>query len=466
MSEDHPFAEYDSATGAGAVGIANGVRRLSLGQGLSSSYTYVFGGNMQCRHGVANAEGSAFAGTSGEAVDRERREEKGMLQGLSCQVVLRAPSDGMLAEFTACLSRWLALTLKWLEWDPPGSSGGAHTSNGLTAATSSIPPSSQLPCLVVAGGGASEVSLSILFRDIALQFVDLNGSRATNGGGYGSSSYNDAGEACYHREPRTGQGEEQKTSTPRRDANKHLPFVSPKQREGDCYDNPALEGFYGGGTARTPSVVSTDTAREDVRHGSRDGAANNRSGDRSVSLAFSVLAKAVAVVPTTIIGNFTVACAHPPGFTGCQDRCRNTTTGSGKLRPVFLLRRALDQLHAVEGRSSTGIILKKGSRANHFGIAFSPSTDVELETPIGLRVETPLVSFSCGLEAGVMHPLAVKYGSLVALVDAMMTLLRVGGVARCRGRLGGAVIGNERTRERDDGGEESDSDSLEDGDDY
>ncbi|CAM9186517.1 unnamed protein product, partial [Laminaria digitata] len=138
-------------------------------------------------------------------------------------------------------------------------------------------------------------------------------------------------------------------------------------------------------------------------------------GRRKTSKAFDVLAVATAVIPRVLLENSCSGSGQNP-YSRSQERLH----GHQASAPIRL-EHTLERLQA-DGLDSVGLVVRTDALENEYSDARCTLSGVE-----------PMASLSCGLTAGVVHPLAVKYGMLVALLDAMIASLRVGGVVRCRG---------------------------------
>lgn len=369
------------------MGLARGVRQLCLGQRVQSSFCFVYG---SCHRFSTAAEGSAL---NGGAAALEGGVEGP--PGLACQVVLRAPGDGMLIEYVSCVSRCLLTMLAWLEWDPP---------SGSTVACPTAPdaPASFGSCMVAPGGGASETSLHLLFRDLALHHPTLGGNE-----GHPSCSGDGAGR--------------EDTDCPRSEGGS--PSIS-QPKNGDKFPDDDQ-----------PTAIEGVGVREGIRRGPGDTPVCNvkaaweavggeGGSDHGVRLAFSVLAAALAVIPRVLLQNAS-AVSHPskPSHSERQGRAKS------QLSSLARLERTLKCSHANHGRSSTALVFRPARDTT--GLAADDSFSLGAAT----QGREAVVSLSCALEAGVVHPLAVKYGMLVALLDALISSLRVGEVVNCRGRL-------------------------------
>lgn len=412
----------------GSVGIAQGVRQLSLGQGLCSSWTYIFGDSDRWhRGGGSHVFFSRAIVTMG---DLERG--KATLEprtGLACQVVLRAPTDGMLAEYACSVSRLLTLTLSWLEWDPPIHPRPQRT----TAATTELysAGSTSLPaCPMVAGGGASEVSLHLLFKDLA--------DKCAMRGGTPSHVATDQTqhEATEKRTLPQSWGEpEPPTATARQKDTKKGVGRSPPTRYRTGPD------YHDGRVKRLTETMSCEpNADVDFIRQAGGGAV-----DGSLSAAFSVLAAAMSVLPDTLLEN-AFATSNRPTTSGS----RNGAPGGGRAtggRCRLQFRHALDRLHSVEGQKSTGLVVTTSGIHGELVSVTSGKAGLYSQHPSeSIGKGMPHLFFSCGLKAGVVQPLAVKYGTLVALLEAMTTSLRISGVVRCHRKLGRAVGGGGGTK--------------------
>lgn len=352
----------------GTVGVARGVRPLRLGQVSQSPFCYIDGYvHQSCDRdvpaGVSRTESAAsMRGTGTE-----------LPPGLACQVVLRAPSDGILVEYAACMSRCLTLTLKWLEWNPPVN--GFVTANPVDASPGTFGLGS---CPVVAGGGASELSLNLLFRKLSVRCKKLEGDRLDSSKDVSSPLLSQA----------RGSGLPNELLCP--DDN-----TSPYARGADAALKAAFE--------------------------------NDRGSFRSMSMAFDVLAAAMLVIPRALLEN---TCAESKAIRSNAD-----TRQAARPSMLFGIEHALKNRHAVEGLSSVGFLVGTsqnvvaGEKPGAIGDGLCPG-----RTSAGRE---SLLSLTCGLKAGVVHPLAVKYGTLAAFLDALIISLRVGGVVECRGRVVG-----------------------------
>lgn len=359
------------------MGLACGVKQLSLGQGLQSSFCFVYG---SCRRSgtLQAAEGTAL---DERTTSQEGREEGP--PGLACQVVLRAPGDGMLTEYASCVSRCLRTTLAWLEWDPPGGSTTA--------------------CMVAPGGGASEISLHLLFRDLAIHQPTLGGEGRPSCNGDGGGL-----EEAEHRRLRVEGGP---------------PLVSSSKVEDKLPDDKqsTATGCIDIGNGIKSRTADTSAGRVEAAW---EAVGGGEGGDRGVRLAFSVLAAALAVVPRVLLQNASVV-PHFSKPSHSEKQGGATTQFSSLVR----LEHTLKSFHAKHGRSSTGLVLRPARDATGLvgNEPFSRGTKPQ--------EKEAMASLSCALEAGIVHPLAVKYGMLVALLDALISSLRVGEVVNCRGRL-------------------------------
>lgn len=397
--------------GDGAIGMAQGVRHLSLGQGLCSSWTYIFGGSDRWVRGGDSHKCFSYAAATMEDL-RRRWTTLQPRTGLACQVVLRAPSDGMLAEYAGSISRLLTLTLNWLEWDPPIYSLLQHTT-AATAESCLACDKSMSSCPVVAGGGASEVSLHLLFKDLADRCA-MRGFTPSH--------------VVTNQIPqKLGDSKTLSATVRRKDTKEDVHGSQPTQhRKGPDYHD-----------GRATRLVDTNTYKPnaDVDCSSQAGGS---AGDWSISAAFSVLAAAMSVLPDTLLENTFATGSHSTASGGRNRSPGGGTATGGRCR--FQFRHILDRLHYIEGQKSTGLVVT--ASGVHDDLVSATSGEAGLSSHcaserIGKGI--PHLSFSCGLKADVVQPLTVKYGTLVALLETMTTVLRVGGVVRCRRVLGRAA---------------------------
>lgn len=402
----------------GAVGIAQGVRRLRLGQGRHSSHTYIFGSGDQS-HVVAGIPHGYFHQTTNTAGTGRVSTTLEPTTGLACQMVLRAPSDGMLAEYAGSISRLLTLASKWLEWDPPRYHQLGGTTSSETGSISSARDEWRTVCPVVAGGGASEVSLHLLFRDLAGKcsspgytptryLSDRTQNNATQEGRCPPCGIHEQRPAALVYSKNAAKAVGGDTAT--------MHQTSPDRR---CAQTDS--------TMHSTSRVSTKDPEDPTRP------QGEGTGNKMLSAAFSVLAVAMSALPDVLLENATCDHVAHSGGQSCQPNSRRVT----RRHSVFELRHTLNQLHSDENRNSTGLVIT----------TTGTSDDSSPEPPGAARVSSyhpssscdnwpPFLSFSCGLKAGVVQPLAMKYGTVLALLEAMAATLRVGGVVRCRRKLG------------------------------
>ena len=369
----------------GRIGVARSGRRLSMGYGSNSSFFYVYGHGVRPRDradpGVPTDRDGLLSPLAG-GVDAP--------SGLACQVVLRAPCDGILTEYTACVCRLLTLTLKWLEWDPPvimpvTANLGTHDPRTSTAK----------PCPVVAGGGASEMFLSSLFRELKERSEDF-----VDGEDVGSDTDVDGV---------PGQASARVKGV--------LPLVLSPLSESTSWTPSKAEDM---DTAITAAFRSCTVAHNEI------------------SMAFDVLATALGVIPLALIENACVATHQREhdrgdGYLGI--------TGSFSHHRV---RNTLKRFQAVRGQSSASSVMKKDEPgASAEGNSTKTDAGYHLRDPAKAQ---PKLSLSCALNVNAVHPLSVKYGALVALLDVITTALRVSGVVTCHGRF---------DRQSEKGGDES-----------
>lgn len=386
----------------GTVGVAHGVRRLSLGQGSQSSFCYIYGSGHRPFDGGPRAD--CALSNPAEFFRKGRAATEAV--GLACQVVLRAPSDGILIEYASSLSRCLTLTLRWLEWDTPSRCIITNPSS-FSIGNQSEPAS----CLVVAGGGASELSLHLLFRELATR------SKA----------------------PVCSESTINSEDMPRDGGREEWTWLSAADR-GSTATQPAsgVELPSRLTTPRTPTQLGNflDAA---FRERFPDETDVGGAGRRSLALAFDVLAEAMAVVPRSLLGN---AYGAPYNRTPTQ-----STRFIETRRPpqLFRLEHTLKNMHA-EGQFSAGLEVRKTA----IGVAERPTGSIGIERfyaqPLPDKTEG-MIALSCGLKRGVVHPLVVKYGMLAGLLDAMIISLRVGGVMMYRGKLNGTLEESKRGEE-------------------
>ena len=312
--------------------------------------------------------------------------------GMACQAVLRASSDGILIEYANCVSACLTLTDKWLTWDPPIPHGGSvHSTNSFLSGMTSCP--------VVAGGGASELCVSLLFRELAARCRDSEGSTCA------------VAVDC----PRTGSGRSEEGTL---------------QGECSCARGPPPAADAGPWSPPMGGIVSCGGATD------RAVARALTSCGSRMSKAFDVLEAATAIIPRVLLEN---VCPHSgpnpsSSSSSSSQECLRKNQPSARRR----LEHTLEMLHAG-GLHSAGLVVRTGAIEGQRSDTRCSWDGVE-----------PTVTFSCGLTAGVVHPLAVKYGMLVALLDAMITSLRLGGVVRCRGRFAGRLTAAEGIEDGDD----------------
>lgn len=305
--------------------------------------------------------------------------------GLACQVVLRAPSDGLLIEYASCVSRCLALTLKWLEWEPPSGCVRAIS----VAGSLENQPRSDL-CLVVAGGGAFELSLHLLFQKLAAccRVLEDNKRCCRSGGGSGDG----VGIAWQRSGVARGCS---LASQPTEDVELTSELSTPRVDAGGIAGS-AVQGAF----------------------------ARSGHGGGKISVAFDVLAAAMAVVPRVLLENASTAfCPGKP----------KQTHETAQPSSVFQLLHTLKSLHA-EGLHSAGLVVRTET-TKIAGRGMWSIADGRFHPRCTPNKAEPMVSVSCNVLASVVHPLAVKYGMLVAFFDTMIASLRVGMVVRCRGRF-------------------------------
>lgn len=387
-------AVFDAGVG-GTVGFARGARRLCLGNDSNSPFFYVYGYSSPPRRQLYSERLSdrhrALSPLEGEGVTPI---------GLACQVMLRAPFDGILTEYKTCVRRLLALTLKWLEWDPPVIGRVMSNPRHINCVVSGAKL-----CPVVAGGGAFELSLSCLFRELAKMSKSCLGERDT-----GKDS--NAGTAT---EKASAWGE---SPSPRR-------------------SSPTLE---------TKEVLSYTGGIEEA---AKAAFQSYTTVHNEMSMAFNVLATAVEVVPRALTENACIAPHH------CEHESLNGKLGvSGppfpRLRPDSLLTR----LNAMEGRSSAASVVNMVAETEAAAaVGSSPTIDRHYHPRVPTKGQ-PIPSLSCGLAMGVVHPLAAKFGALVAFLDVVIAALRVSGVVACIGRFDRGPIEGE-------GGEDGDANEVE-----
>lgn len=378
------------------MGLAGGVRQLSLGQGVQSSFCFVDG---SCRQSgtLQVAEGTVL---DERTISQEGGEEGP--PGLACQLVLRAPGDGMLTEYVSCVSRCLRTTLAWLEWDPPGGSTTA--------------------CMVAPGGGASEISLHLLFRDLA--------SHHPTPGGEGHPSCNGDGGGLEEAESRRLRVE----GGP--------PLVPPSKVEDKLPDDKQSTATGRIDVGDAIKRKTADTLADRVK-AAWEVVGGGEGGDRGVRLAFSVLAAALAVVPRVLLQNAS-AVSHSSKPSHSERQGGATTEFPSLVRLVHTFK----SFHAKHGRSSMGLVLRPARDAT--GLV----GDEPFSRGTKPQEKEAMASLSCALEAGIVHPLAVKYGMLVALLDALISSLRVGEVVNCRGRLRLLPVGGGDSEEYCSSGED------------
>lgn len=352
--------------GDGTVGFARGARRLCLGNDSNSPFFYVYGYSSPPRRQLYSEGLSDIH----RALSSLEGEEGGTPIGLACQVMLRAPCDGILAEYITCVRRFLILTLKWLEWDPP------------VIAREKL-------CPVVAGGGAFELSLSRLFRELAKMSKSCVDERDTR---KDSNAGTAMGKAL-------ARGERSLPTRP-----------SPTLETMEFLSN--LGGVDEAAKATLQSYMTMHN---------------------EVSMAFNVLATAVEAVSRALTEN---ACIAP-------HRCERERL-NGKLAPPFPRLRAdslLTGRYAMEGRSSAHLGTRMAAEAEAAAaVGVFPATAHNYQS---------MPSLSSRSAMGGVHPLAAKYGAVVALLDVVIAALRVSGVVACIGRLDRGPIGGERTEDGD-----------------
>ena len=372
----------------GAVGLARGARHLCLGQGLQSKFCYIYGnGRGPCDNGLQTGVAERNLSIPGHdgAV-------KGTPTGLACQAVLRAPSDEILIEYSNCLSSCLTLTHKWLTWDPPIERGGRVDPANL----SPHHQSGMSSCPVVAGGGASELCVSLMCRELAIRCRYFEGDTFAGG--------------CARTGPIKGE-------------------TGAAGREYSCARRPSPAADAEPWPPAAGGIVSCRGATD--RAVRRALASGGTLGRGRLSKAFNVLEAATAVVPRVLLENSCSGSWKNPSFRS-QEHLHGNQPSDG-----LRLEHTLESLQA-DGLHSVGLVVGTGAIEGEQYDARCPWSGVE-----------PMVSLACGLKAGVVHPLAVKYGMLAALLDAMITSLRVGGVVRCRGRFSGRLRAGEAIEEGD-----------------
>lgn len=341
----------------GVAGLARGVRSLRLGQeAQSSSFSYIYGNATRSMRAAAPP------------------------LGVGCQVVLRAASNGMLAEYASSISRCLVLTSKWLQWDAPNTCSVSMRMRATAAVSPRVPR-----CAVIAGGGASETTLGLLFENLAARFKAHEGEGRLDSRGCGRMH---------------GGGRD----------------------EGQLF---AAADSVGSGTA--PAGVDDSELMQAF--------ADVGDPAKWMASAFHILAAAVRAVPRALLQNASVA-RSSSGSTGSVIR------SEAGVAPLFAVRRAEYNLKSCQaaGIMSTGLVAKAMVRNESTGRLMRPA----IEDPSCCQRHTPtsvglFASLSCGLESDVVQPLALKHGALAALLDVLITSLRIGGVVRCRGKLGASL---------------------------
>lgn len=367
------------AGGDGSVGFARGARRLCLGNASNSPFFYVYGYSSPSRRQLYSEGLSDIH----RAVSPLEGEEGDTPIGLACQVMLRAPCDGVLAEYNTCVRRFLTLTLKWLEWDPPliGRVMPNPRHNDCAGSGAEL-------CPVVAGGGAFELSLSCILRELAKMSKSCVGVRDI---GKDSNAETAMGKTL-------ARGEIPSPTRP-----------SPIFETTEFLSNPGRID-----EAAIAALQSYMTVHNEV------------------SMAFNVLATAVEAVSRALTEN---ACIAP-------HRCERERL-NGKLGPPFPRLRSdslLTRRYAMEGRCSADLDTRMAAEAEVAGaVGSSPRINRHYQT----------MSLSSGLAMGVVHPLAAKYGAVVALLDVVVAALRVSGVVACTGRFDRGSIGGEGAEDGD-----------------
>lgn len=390
------------------------------------------------RHSYTERWGSlgqpTTAGASGRGVEEEVVRGEGRL---ACQLVLRAPSDGILAEYATTVSRSIALTLKWLEWDPPSIQRRVLPGNPSRVTNNSLIPNLSSPCAVVAGGGASEFSLRLLFERLAARSSYSAGAAKSN---------------AYRQERDVGKDQVATPLNTGVENRSRLP-----RGPGDTVSGSGSPGGLKSGIDGCIHPVKLSMGAVHRVQPEAIGIGTDESGARgsntNLSSAFSVLAAAVSVIPDALFANASLIAGNT-NTGGSKHQSAGESLAGG--RSLFRLRHDLKRLHDCDGAASTalivrmpgGIKLESGMLIDDYTIGDSTA---DCDDRPRFDQPTPYISLKCGLEAGVVQPLALKYCSLVALIEAMASMLRIGGVVRVRGAARSAGGWGTGGKEREEG---------------